>query len=864
MTTGTWIDHLASDLRYALRMIRKTPGASGIAILSLALGIGANTAIFSFVDAMLLKVLPVRAPGELCQVARMMQERPSVSWNYPDYCAFRDRGRAFSGLAAYSNPQGLGLQTGDGAAAGTELAQVSLVSGNFFHVLGVEPAVGRVFNAQDDRGFGAAPYAVLAYDFWQRRFAGDPRVVGRTLRLNGYPLTIVGVARRGFRGLDVSTSPNLFIPMTMRTETGGVPLGVWNTRHYWWFQVVGRLAPDRTSPQAAAQLTTIFRAQEEAERRERPGMGLFNAGQKVLLLPAARGWSGMRNRLEKPLLVLMVVVGLVLLIACANVASLMLARGAARQREMAVRLAVGARRSRLAAQLLVESVALGLLGGLLGLLFAYGCVQVLLGFVPRAGMSPVDLQVSPNLRLLAFTFVVSLLTGVIFGLAPALQSTRPDLVPALKDDITAMWDSPSAGLRGRRRRRSRVTLRRALVIAQVALSLLLLVGAGLFVRTLQNLRDIDIGVRHDRTVLVNVDPSRSGYKGQRLRDFYERLRAAVERTAGVQSVSLATITPLGGMRWNGDFRPEGYTFKPGEQRDVDFNTVGPRYFETVGIRMMLGRDFTDGDNPAFSPDPPDALRRGPAPDVPGPHVAIVSESFAKRFFDGRNPIGMHLCLQQEYDAARAYEVVGVVKDAHYFGLREAVEPMVYLPVWRPGPEPKMLCIRTARDDRTIVPEVRRAVTAIDGAIPVLNSRTMQQQIDEDIVVERLIATLSGFFGLLALLLAGIGLYGLVAYTVSRRTREIGIRMALGASRSSVLWLVLRGAIVLVAGGAAIGIPAALVLTRLVRTFLYGVSARDPFTVGGGVAILALVAAMASLVPARRATRVQPTTALRYE
>jgi len=859
-----WFDHFVGDLRYALRMIRKTPGASAIAVLSLALGIGANTAIFSLVDAMLLKVLPVPDPGELHQVARTMRQRPSVSWNYPDYCAFRDGTRAFSGLAAYSGPQSLGLQMGDGAAAGTELAQVSLVSGNFFHVLGVEPAIGRVFNAQDDRGFGAAPYAVLAYDFWQRRFAGEPRVVGRTLRLNGYPLTIVGVARRGFRGLDVSTSPGLYIPIVMRTETGGVPPGVWNTRHYWWIQVVGRLPADRTGAQAAAQLTTIFRAQEEAERRAEPGRGLSNAGQNVLLLPAARGWSGLRNTLEKPLLVLMVVVGLVLLIACANVASLMLARGAARQREMAVRLAVGARRSRLAAQLLVESVVLGLLGGLLGLVFAYGCVQLLLGFVPRAGMSPVDLQVSPDLRLLAFTFVVSLLTGVIFGLAPALQSTRPDLVPALKDDIPGMWDPPAVGLRGRRRRRSRFTLRRALVVTQVALSLLLLVGAGLFVRTLQNLRDIDIGVRHDRTVLVNVDPSRSGYKGQRLRDFYERLRAAVEWTPGVQSVSLATITPLGGMRWNGDFRPEGYTFRTGEQKYVDFNTVGPRYFETVGIRMMLGRDFTDADNPAFSPDPPDALRPGPAPDVPGPHVAIVSESFAKRFFEGRNPIGMHLCLQQEYDAARAYEVVGVVKDAHYFGLREAVEPMVYLPVWRPGPQPKILCIRTARDDGAIVPEVRRAVTAIDGAIPVLNSRTMQQEIDEDIVVERLIATLSGFFGALALLLAGIGLYGLVAYTVSRRTREIGIRMALGASPSSVLWLVLRGAVVLVASGAAIGLPAALVLTRLVRTFLYGVSAQDPFTAGGGVAILALVAAMASLVPARRATRVQPTTALRYE
>ncbi len=863
MTLGTWADHRASELRYAIRMIRKTPGASAIAVLSLALGIGANTAIFSLIDTMLLKLLPVRAPYELYQVARNFRDRPSVSWDYPDYCAFRDRVRSFTGLAAYSSPQPLGLQVAGAASGdgGTELAYTSAVSGNYFDVLGVEPAIGHLLNAADDRQFGASPYAVLGYDYWQRRFAADPRVVGRTVRLNGYPFTIVGVARRGFRGLDVTSSPNVFIPIAMQTETAGVPLAIWNTRHYWWIQVTGRLAPGANVARAQAQLTVTYRDQEAAERRASPRSGSANAGQPVVLLPAARGWSSVRNTLEKPLVVLMVVVGLVLLIACANVASLMLARGAARQREMAVRLAVGASRSRLAGQLLVESIVLGLLGGVVGLVFAYGCVHLLLGFMPQSRFSQVDLQVSPDLRLLAFTFAVSLLTGALFGLAPALLSTRPDLVPALKDDSSG--NPAFAGRRGRRR--SRVTLRKTLVVVQVALSLLLLVGAGLFVRTLQNLRDLDTGFRRDHTMLVSIDPSRSGYKGQRLRDFYERLRAGVERQPGVQSVSLATITPLTGMQWNGDFRPEGYTFKADEDKSVEFNTVGPRYFETVGIQMLLGRDFRDQDNPAYSPDPPERLLSGGRDvDVPGPHVAIVSESMAKRFYGGRNPVGMHVCLQEEYDAARACEIVGVVRDARYFGLREAVQPMIYLPVWRPGPEPKVLCIRTGRDDAAIVAAVRRQVMGIDAAIPVLASRTMQEQIDEDIVVERLIATLSGFFGLLALLLAGVGLYGVIAYTVSRRTREIGIRMALGAPRSSVLWLVLRDGVLLVGGGAAIGIPSALVLTRLVRAFLFGVGAQDPFTLGVGLAILAAAAALASLLPALRATRIAPTTALRYE
>jgi predicted permease len=560
-----------------------------------------------------------------------------------------------------------------------------------------------------------------------------------------------------------------------------------------------------------------------------------------------------RNRLEKPLMVLMAVVGLVLLIACANVANLMLARGAARQHEMAIRLAVGATRAKLTGQLLIESTLIALIGGSVGLLFAYFGTDVLLKFVPRSGGSQVVVNVSPDLRLLGFTVAVSLLTGIVFGIAPALRCTRPDLIPVLKDEVPG-----STGT-------SRLTLRNALVIVQVALSLLLLIGAGLFVRSLSNLKNLEIGFRRDQTVIVFVDPDRNGYKGQRLRDFFERLRSRIAAVPGVRSISLAAITPLSGMRWNDDFTVEGYRWQPGDQKYVDMNAVGPRYFETVGLPLLLGRDFRDDDNPAFSPDPPTTIMAElHQPELPGPRVAIITESMARRFFPGRNPIGSHVCFAEEYEADHAYEIIGVVKDAHYFGLRKEIEPMVYLPLWRQNTFSKAICIRTTRDMAGLVADVRRLVTDLDPAVPVMNARTMEQQIDEDILEDRLIATLSSFFGVMALLLAAVGLYGVISYAVTRRTREIGIRMALGAPRSAVLRLVIRDAGLLITAGAIIGIPSALALTRLVKSFLYGISAQDPVTIIAGTTVLAAAALLACFVPARRATKVDPMAALRCE
>ena len=853
MNLSVWSENRGTELRFAVRMIRKSPGTTAIAVMSLAVGIGANTAIFSLVDAMLLKLLPVKAPQELYLVAAD-PARPNTSWNYPDYCAFRDNNTSFSGLAAYSGGQPLGMQF-DGAAAGsaTELTYAASVSGNYFDVLGVGPALGRMLSTEDDQASGASPYVVLSYDYWRSRFGGDETVVGRTVRLNGYPFTIVGVSRRGFSGADPTNSPNMFMPVTMHTQVSGVPFAIWNTRHYWWMRSLGRLKPGATVTQAETELYAVYQSQEEGERQSAQNERFVNRAKPILLMPAARGYSSARNQLQRPLIILMIVVALVLLIACANVANLMLARGAARQREIAIRLAVGASRKQLTAQLLIESILIAVIGGIVGLGFAFLGVRVLLNYMPQSGWGQASLNVTPDARLLGFTFAVSLITGILYGIAPALKSTKPDLIHALKED--------SAGAAGP----SRLTLSNALVVTQVALSLVLLIGTGLFVRSLGQLHDIDSGFRADNTLVVTIDPGRNGYKGQRLRDFYERLRPNIETLPGVQSVSLAEITPLGGSRWNGDVSVEGYEWKADEKKYVDMNAVGPGYFETVGIPLLQGREFRDEDNPAYSLDPPEKFTPGvEPPEPPGPRVAIINESFAKHFFEGRNPIGMHVVQDEKYKAERAYEIVGMVKDVHYFGLREALEPMIYFAVWRPGARSRSICIRTNRDSTQLAAGISREVTAIDPGIPVLAVRSMHQEIDNDILVDRLIATLSSFFGLLALLLSGVGLYGVISYGVTRRTREIGIRMALGAQRGSVLWLVMRRAGAFLLIGAAIGVPVALFTTRLVKSFLYGISAQDPITIVMAMLVLGAVAALASFLPARRATKVDPMVALRHE
>ncbi len=845
---------LLQDLRYALRVMRQNPGFATVAVLSLALGIGSNTAIFSVVDVVLLKWLPVSSPQELVVIARHPKQH-NVGFNYPDYEYIRDHNQVFSGVLASGGGGPLSMTVPDEGSHGTsQLVPGTMVSGNYFAVLGVTPAIGRLFAAEDNKTAGAHPVAVLSFDFWKTRFAGDPRVLGRKITLNGYPFSIIGVSRQGFTGTSVGRSPSVFLPIMMLQQVEANARN-WNSRHYWWLTSIARLKPGVSVQRATADTDVLFKQIEQNDPERRPAK-LFDKDRDIknraVLLPGSGGYSYLRNQLSKPLVVLVAVVGLVLLIACANVANLLLARAAARQKEIAIRVAIGAGRFRLMSQLVTEAVLLSVLGGLAGLVFAYWSVRVLLGLIPTETFPP-DFNLSPDLRLLSFSFGLSLLTGLICGIVPAFKATRPDVVSSLKSEIKVGF--------------TRVDLRKALVVVQVALSLLLLIGSGLFVRTLENLRDLDPGFLRENVLLIRTSAGNIGYKGQRIRTFEERLLGAASGLPGVRVASLAALTPLEGSRWNSDVTVQGYQWKPDEKPYMDFNAVSPRYFETLGIPILLGRDFRDRDNPPFSPDPPEKPyppgKEPPEPPGP-PKVAIVNQTFTKKFFPNENPLGKRFSIGDKFKMENSYDIVGVVKDTKYFGLRDAVESMIYVSSWRQGAGDMLLCIRSGADPRKLVEAVRHEVANLDSAIPVDQTMTMEQQLNNHLSEERMIAMLSSFFGGLALLLAAVGLYGLMAHSTTRRTREIGIRMALGAQRANVLWLILRDALVLVALGAVIGVPAAFGVTRFIASFLYGLTARDPATMILATVILGCVTVVASFLPARRASKVDPMVALRYE
>ncbi|HEY1336934.1 MAG TPA: ABC transporter permease [Bryobacteraceae bacterium] len=846
---------MLQDIRYALRMLRQNRGFAAVAILSLALGIGANTAIFTLVDTVILRSLPVRDPESLAVLA-INPDKPSTSFNYPDYEYIRDHNKSFSGVVAYS---GGGRQTAlrvsdEGANAASELVACTMVSGNYFQVLGVGSAAGRLFTPEDNKAEGAHPYAILSYDFWQRRFGGDPHAVGRAVTINGSPFNIIGVTQAGFTDANVGVSPEVFVPiMMMRAVNRSVRQ--WNNRHFWWLNVMGRLKPGVTLQAATPEVDVLWKQIQanDPEQRNRKAPAYDKDAEKRnrgTLLPGSGGYSYFRNSVEKPLTVLMVVVGLVLLIACANVANLLLARAAARQREIAIRLAIGAGRGRLVRQLVLETLVIASLGGLGGMAFAWWGTHVLMDLMPRRGL-PIALDVTPDWRILGFAFGLSLLTGLLCGLAPAVAASRPNLTGALKSETAAAA-------------RKRFDARRALVAIQVAMSLLLLIGAGLFVRSLRNLQTLDPGFLRERVLLVDVDPSQSGYKGQRLRDYYDRLLERVSALPGVRSASLTEITPLAGSRWNGDASFEGYQWKPTEKPYVDMNVASPRYFETLGIPIILGRDFRPEDDPPFTPDPSDKPRKDDEPLPPPRPVAIINESAAKHFFPNQNPVGRRFTMGDKFRMENTFEIVGVVKDVKYFGVRQPTETMIYYPNWRLGSQQRTLCIRAAGDPERLVAAVRKETSTLDAAIPILQTITLEQQYDNNISQERIVTKLCSFFGGLALLLAAIGLYGVMAHSVARRIREIGIRMALGAQRGTILRLVLRETAWMIAIGALIGLPAAFAATRLVTSFLFGLTAQDPWAMAGSTVVLIAVTTLAGYIPARRATRVDPMVALRYE
>ena len=848
------------DARFALRMLRKSPVFTAVAVGSLALGIGANTAIFTLVDAILLRWLPVRNPQELVVLARN-PAKPSTSSNYPDYRYVRDHGQSYSGLIAFSSvgPTSFRLP---GSPDPTRLVGLSLVSGNYFDTLGVRPALGRLFNPVDNEGEGAHPLAVLSNSFWKRAFGGDSGVVGRDVELNGARFQVIGVSGEGFTGSSVGVAADVFAPIMMNRTFNPTAIG-WDSRHYWWLTVIGRLKPGVTPQKAEAEWNVLWHRilEEDPERRPPAAWDTqYKQANTAVVLSGSQGYSGLRKQTSRPLIVLTITVALVLLITCANVANLLLARGVARRREIAVRLSVGAPRSRLIAQMLSESLLLGALGGLASLAFAWIGVRALLAFLPQGGPFPVDLNLSVDFRALGFTFGLSLLCGLLFGLAPAVRASKPNLVDDLKSD------SFGSGLY----RGGRWDLRRTLVSLQVALSLLLLAGAGLFVRTLRNLRDIDPGMARENLLLVTTNIGQLGYQPQRDRDFHDRLRAEVQRLPSVRAVGLAAIAPLSQSRWDQDAQIEGYTWRPDESPYIDMNAVTPRYFEAAGIPIVLGRDFRDSDNLATLPSRPaqPAPPGADAPEPPGPpRVVVVNEAFSRHFFGGQPAVGRRLCLGDKWDAAKTFEIVGVVRDARYFDLKKAVEPMIYEPAYRdPGSSAAggTLAIRTTGDPGRIAAAIRQAVQHIDGAVTVIEARTMEDNLNRELVQERFVATLGGFFGLIALLLAAIGLYGVMSQAVTRRTREIGIRMALGADAPIVLWMVLRDALFMVLAGAALGIPAVLILTRYTESMLFGVKAQDPATLAMAALLLLAITMIAGLLPARRATMVHPMTALRHD
>ena len=847
------------DIRYALRTLRKSPVFTAVAVGSLALGIGANTAIFTLIDAILLRWLPVRNPQELVVLA-LNPSRQTTSFSYPDYRYLRDQNRSYTGLIAFwelGRGTSFGLPERGGPAPPVLL---SMVSGNYFEVLGVQPASGRMFNAADNEKEGAHPVAVLSHGFWRRTFGEDTSVVGRGILLNGSRFEVVGVSRKGFTGSAVGVSPDVFVPIVMfRTFTPAADS--WNSRNMWWLRVMGRLKAGVTRAQAEAEFGVLWQQILSNDPNRRPVASWdkqYTLNNTALVLAGSKGYSRLRNETSRPLIILMITVVVVLLIACANVANLLLARGVSRSKEIAVRLAVGAGRGRLVTQMLTESITLSILGGMAGLACAWVGVRVLMSFLPR-GTFPVELRLSPDTRLLSFACGLSVVSALIFGLAPALKASRPDLVSTLKSDACAIVD-------GRSRRWD---LRRTLMSLQIALSLLLLAVAGLFVRTLSNLRELDPGMNRENLLLAETNIGQLGYQPQRERAFHDRLREEVQRLPTVKAASVAAITPLSGSRWKSTVQFESYQWKPDEQPSLDVNAVTPRYFEAVGIPIVLGRDFQGSDSlavlpnrPEMPPPPDDDL-----PDLPGPpRVVIVNDALARRFFGGQAVLGRRLCFGDTWSASKTWEIVGVVRDARYFDVRGSVEPMIYQPLYRQtdGFSAGTLCTRTSGDPRSIVETIRRRATEIDARVSVTDVNTMEDNFNQKVLQERFVASIGGFFGIVALLLAAIGLYGVTSEAVTRRTREIGIRMALGAEASRVLGMVLRDAMVMVLIGAIIGIPIILGVTRYVEFLLFGVKAHDPITLIAAALLLLAVTVLAGFLPALRATRVQPMQALRHE
>lgn len=833
---------IRQDLRFAIRTFLKSPAFLLMAVLSLGLGIGANTAIFSLINAVMLRILPVAHPEQLVLLTdpgfsgvnvETTESGPRSALSYPEFQELRAHNRVFSGMfAAQSFLSGLDVFT---IGEQSTKANTQLVSGEFFGVLGVKPVVGRTFTPEEDQALGANPLAVLSYGFWQREFGGDVGVVGRTIRVGQSPFQIVGVAPEGFRGILVGSEADLWIPMTMQEQ-------VLPGRHYLrprdtlWLQVMARLAPGMTRAQAEAGINVAFQqvlqgwaaaATTEKQRRK-------ILEQQIQLRVGNRGASDLRDQFQDPLLLLMAMVGLVLLIACANIANLMLARATGRQREIGLRLALGAGRGRLIRQLMTESILIAAMGGMLGALLANWGTDLLVRLVAGGGFD-IALEVHRDIRIFLFTGAIALLTGMLFGLTPAVRATRVDLNRTL-----------AANARGTIGGRGGVRTGRVLVVAQVALSLLLLMGATLFVRSLHNLAVQQLGFNRDHLLMVHVDPVAGGYRGASVTALYRRLRESLLGVPGVRGVTVSNSGLFAGDAGD-QISLEGTGRRGADELRSRWTLVGPAYFSTLGIPLLRGREI----------DTADAAH--------GSQVCVVNEAFAKFFFADSDPIGNH--VTDEYPTTReTYEIVGVATDVREHAIGETDRPRFYANLAHPigTVEGVTFLIAGFGDPGSLTTAVRHAIAEVDRGLPVPNIRTVNEQIDRRLVTRRLVADLSAFFGGLALVMAAIGLYGVMSYSMSRRTSEIGIRMALGASETSVLGMVLGETFRLVAMGVAVGLPCALGAGRLIASQLFGLSWADPSTVAAAVAMIFGTTLIAGYVPARRAARIDPMDALRND
>jgi predicted permease len=834
-------EELGRDLSYAARQLWKSPGFTIIVVLILALGIGANTAIFSLMNAILLRHLPVDRPEQLflfgkAQASGSTNFLPHGStqvFSYPFFREFRSRNQAFSEVAAIQSY----LAASHGRVAGNaelERINVELVSGTYFNTFGVNAAVGRVFTDADDQTPGGHPVAVASYSWWRNRFTRDPSIAGKTITIGRTVYAIIGVAAPEFFGVTVGQSPDLWIPLAMQKEISpdrnGLEKNLFQSLH-----LIARLKPGVSQKQAQAETDLLFRQILAGYIGPRPPQDELDGVRhaRIELMPAATGRSKLRVEFSSPLKILMAVVVLVLLIACANVANLLLARAAARQREIAVRMSLGAERLRLIRQLLTESGLLGAVGAGLGVAFSWGASRVLLAMV-STGSELVPIEVTPDARVLGFTVAITIFTVFLFGTAPALRATALQLAPSLKAGRGLI----SGGMRNR--------LARGLVVGQVALSLVLLAGAGLFLRSVANVMDVDVGFDKQQVLRMKMDPASAGYqRDERLSAMMRRIEERVDSLPGIHGASFALSVFDGGGWSQDDVTVAG---RPRSERDpvVYLNVIGPRYFDVMKTPIVLGRGLSLRDN--------ETSRK----------VAVINETMVHTHFPGGSPIGRTFGVGDDAEWQNI-EVVGVVKDAKYMMVEEKQMPAAFFPHAQHREEfLTSFVVRYAGDATFLVPAIRRVVGEIDANLPVSDVATLAQMVDDFALNRRLVAQLSTFFGILGAVLACTGIYGVMSYGIARRTNEFGIRMALGAERRDVLWVVLRETLTLALAGVGIGLALALASSRLVESLLFGVKSNNPLVMGLAMAAMITVALVAGYLPARRATRIDPSVALRYE